>query len=145
MPPKKGKPYKYTPEVAERIAEGIRLGMTYEHAAWRAGISYASFNRWRDDIDEFATLIKRAEGEAVAKWMAVIEHAALKDKNWTAAAWKLERRYAEAYGRRLTEHSGRGGGAIKQEVTHAYEALRPGEAEALADVLSARDAEDDAA
>jgi CO dehydrogenase/acetyl-CoA synthase epsilon subunit len=40
---------------------------------------------------EFRERIKEAEGEATQRWLAIIEKAAV-DGNWTAAAWKLERR-----------------------------------------------------
>ena len=43
--------------------------------------------------------IKGAEGEAVVKWLQKIEKASTKD--WTAAAWKLERRYPKQFGKHL--------------------------------------------
>jgi hypothetical protein len=42
--------------------------------------------------------LAEAEGRAAIGWLALIEQAA-REGNWQAAAWKLERRYPETYGR----------------------------------------------
>jgi hypothetical protein len=42
--------------------------------------------------------VKDAEGEGVKTCLAIIRKAAL-DGQWTAAAWLLERRYPDMYGR----------------------------------------------
>jgi hypothetical protein len=47
----------------------------------------------------FHDAVKEAEGKATVGWLAKIEKAA-SEGNWTAAAWKLERRYPNDYGRR---------------------------------------------
>jgi len=81
-----------------------------------------------------AQLVQRigiAEGEAAQRWLAQIEQAAqgktvtdtdgnqvvLVPPCWQAAAWKLERRYPEAYGRRRVEHTGADGGPISLAMT----------------------------
>jgi cell wall assembly regulator SMI1 len=46
-----------------------------------------------------------AEGQAVIRWLEQIEHAAMQG-NWQAAAWKLERRYPDQYGRHVIQHDG---------------------------------------
>lgn len=92
---------KLGPEVKQRVLEAIRLGATYELACQYAGIHRASLHRYRKDAT-FATEVEKAEGQAVVGWLARIEQAA-RDGEWTAAAWKLERRYPEVYGRRRLE------------------------------------------
>jgi hypothetical protein len=47
---------------------------------------------------EFLQAIKDSEGEGAETCLAVIRKAAL-DGIWTAAAWLLERRYPDLYGR----------------------------------------------
>ena len=42
----------------------------------------------------------------------MIEQAA-KDGTWQAAAWKLERRYPQEYGKTVQEHQGKDGGPIQ--------------------------------
>ncbi len=63
-----------------------------------AGISFQTFNEWRKAKHEFSDQIESAEGSAAVGWLAKIEKAA-NDGNWTAAAWKAERRYPQYFGR----------------------------------------------
>ncbi len=93
---------KYTPEVVQRVVQAIELGATYELAAGFAGISYDTFNEWRKGKTEFSEAIKAAEGRASVKWLAKIEQAA-SDGTWQAAAWKLERRYPNEYGKTVQD------------------------------------------
>lgn len=108
------RPTKRTKATQERIVKAIRLGATYELAARYGGITYETFNEWRKDSAEFSEAIEKAEGDAATRWLELIETSA-SEGNWQAAAWKLERRYPESYGRREVtkhEHSGPNGGAI---------------------------------
>lgn len=99
---------KYTPDVVKRLTDAIRLGATYELACGYAGISFETFNEWRKAKPEFSEAVKEAEGGAAVGWLARIEQAA-KDGTWQAAAWKLERRYPQDYGRTVQEHVGKDG------------------------------------
>ncbi len=104
------RPTKLTLETTEKLCEAIRLGSTYELACNFAGISYDVFNLWRNlgrdaksgKYFEFFNIIKKAEGDATNKWLGHIEDAA-QDGNWQAAAWKLERRYPDSYGKRIKQ------------------------------------------
>jgi hypothetical protein len=103
-----GRPTKLTPETQEKICHAIRLGAIYEHACNYAGVTYSSFRNWMIKGEaaksgkflDFFEAIKKAEGTASSKWLGMIEEAA-EDGNWQAAAWKLERRYPDAYGKRM--------------------------------------------
>jgi transposase len=131
-----GRPTKLTPETQARVCDALRLGATYELAAQYGGIAYNTFNEWRkrgeSELDrmakarkntdarpsecpfvEFYEATKDAESTAAIGWLAKIEKAA-SDGAWQAAAWKLERRYPNDYGRTVvqTEHSGPGGSSI---------------------------------
>lgn len=90
---------KLTPERQARLCQAIELGATYVHACNYAGISYETFRRWQRENPAFHDAIKMAEGKATVGWLSQIEKAA-SEGNWTAAAWKLERRYPNDYGRR---------------------------------------------
>lgn len=108
---------KYTSDVIKRLVEAIELGATYELACHYAGISFQTFNEWQKTKPEFLETIKAAEGLAIVGWLYKIEQAA-KDGNWQAAAWKLERRYPDLYGRPgILKHevSGPNGGSIPVE------------------------------
>jgi transposase len=91
----------------DRLVNALLIGATYELAAQYAGISHDTFSRWRKKAATAkpgtpeAVLRERlseAEARAAIGWLAKIEQAA-SDGNWQAAAWKLERRYPETYGR----------------------------------------------
>lgn len=97
-----GRRSKYTPETVEKITQAIRLGATYELAASYAGISHTTFFEWMNTKPEFVEQVKAAEGAGAMQWLAKIEKAAT-EGNWQAAAWKLERRYPERYGRTVVD------------------------------------------
>jgi hypothetical protein len=90
---------KLTPERQAKVCQAIELGATYLHACNYAGISYETFRRWMRENVAFHDAVKESEGKATVGWLSKIEKAA-SEGNWTAAAWKLERRYPNDYGRR---------------------------------------------
>lgn len=102
---KAGRPTKLTPARQQRICDAIRLGATHLLAAQASGIDERTFYRWMDEKSQFCQAVKAAEGEAALVWLEKIE-AAASDGNWQAAAWKLERRYPQMYGKTVQEHSG---------------------------------------
>ena len=100
-----GRRTKLTPDVQKRVVEAIRAGNYKEVAARYAGIGESTFYEWlkrgashRVGYVEFAEAVKNAEAEAEVRDVALIEKAAM--ENWTAAAWRLERRYPDRWGRR---------------------------------------------
>jgi hypothetical protein len=110
-----GRPSKYTPERVKKILDAVALGATFRLACLYAGIDENTFARWRERYGDFGDAVKEAEGRGAIGWLAKIERAA-NDDNWQAAAWKLERRYPQEYGRKVTEVQGHNGGAIIFEV-----------------------------
>lgn len=118
----RGRKTKLTPETTDRLLQAIRMGSTYEIACHYAGITYQTFLNWKakaaNGTDSLAVElfegITRAEGEAAVKWLAIIEKHAAENPAW--AAWKLERRYPQMYGRNVTEISGANGGPIQTEI-----------------------------
>jgi hypothetical protein len=141
-----GRRTKYTPETVEKITQAIRLGATYRLACDYAGISEETFAQWRNTKPEFSEAVKAAEGEGAIKWLALIDRAAngITDKDgnlvqapsWQAAAWKLERRYPQMYGRQAIEISGPDGGAI---VIKGYTNVTPDDWETPAERPDDRD------
>lgn len=110
------RPTKYAPDVVERICEAIRLGATYDLAAGYGGVSYETFRQWREEKPAFLAAVKDAEAEGAIRWLRKIEAAA--DEQWQAAAWKLERRYPQDYGRTVIDqnHAGKDGGPLRIQV-----------------------------
>jgi|SRR5579871_6362431 len=92
------RPTKYRPDVVKRITDAIAVGATYEHAAQHGQISYDTFNEWRQSKPEFAEAVSDADARFVVGQLAKIERAG-NEGAWRAAAWKLERRFPQAYGR----------------------------------------------
>jgi hypothetical protein len=92
----------------EKLVQAVMIGASYELAAKFAGISYKTFERWRQQAEHaragtpLATLrdrLREAEGLAAIGWLAKIEKAA-SEGDWRAAAFKLERRYPDDWGRK---------------------------------------------
>lgn len=107
--------YRFKPDNRKRLISAISKGATYILACNYAGISYNTFLSWMrkgeqqleneeegNEYLKFYCEVKKAEGIAVTSWLTLIEQAA-KNGNWQAAAWKLERRYPNEYGRYTPE------------------------------------------
>lgn len=91
-----------TDQKIEKLLNGLRLGMTRRAACASSAIALRTFYRMlENDADgTFGSLIEKAEGEAEATYTALVAQAAMVPKNWTAAAWWLERRRNQDYARR---------------------------------------------
>ncbi len=103
-----GRPSKLTPELRERICEYIRAGNYLSTACEACGISRQTYLNWMErgekarggEFLDFFDAVKKAEKEAEIRNVAIINKAA--GKNWQAAAWWLERRHPEKYGKKDT-------------------------------------------
>lgn len=109
---KGGRPPKFNPEVAARVCEAVRAGVPRKDAAAYAGINDSTLYRWTERgrkskkgaFWEFCQQVKKAESDAVVRNVAVIQKAA--EREWQAAAWWLERRRPDDFGRKeKREHS----------------------------------------
>jgi hypothetical protein len=89
---------KRTPERLKRLTDAIALGTTRTLACAYAGINIDTLEIWEKRYPEVKTMMLEAEARAVVGWLAKVERAA-NEGTWQAAAWKLERRYPEQYGR----------------------------------------------
>jgi hypothetical protein len=125
---------KLTPDVQRRICDAIGIGATYDLAAKYGGVAYETFRRWRESNRAFCAAIESAEARAAVGWLAKIEQAA-SDGTWQAAAWKLERRYPQLYGRTVQQVEATVTATLDATVT-AREAVRAHLTEADIDRLS---------
>lgn len=101
---------KLTKELSREICGYIAQGLTKKTAIDACGIAESSFYTWlqkgeKDLADgrktiyaEFLKSIKKAETKDKLSRLKVIRDAA-NDGTWQAAAWELERRYRDEYGR----------------------------------------------
>lgn len=126
------KPKQLTPEIEESFLKAVRLGAPIKDACGCAGISETLYYGWMQEAEEgktarakrfaeFRDNIKKVEGEATTRWLALVEKAALAG-TWQAAAWKLERRRGMTL-KVQQEISGPEGEPIKHEITDAKERL----------------------
>jgi hypothetical protein len=109
-----GRPTDCTPELAQRLAAAIRLGLPYERACEAVGIHYATMRRWIQRAEaedarladnpkarpraseqvfcDFRDTVSRAEAAGELENAARVFEAG-KGGDWRAAAWILERRH----------------------------------------------------
>lgn len=112
------RPTKLTPETQARIIQALEAGNYFETACGYAGVSattgYNWMNKGRESTSgiyfEFLNAVEKASSNAEARNVALIQQAA-KD-TWQAAAWWLERRAPDRWGRQRQEITGANGGDI---------------------------------
>ena len=111
---KTGRPHQCTPELIQKVQALIRNGNYIETACGVVGISKVTMHNWfkRGNAGEkpfvdFLNAVNKASFEAEALDLAIISQAAAgndaagRAPQWTAAAWKLERRNNVRWGRKF--------------------------------------------
>lgn len=100
-------PRSISPEHQEAIFQAVREGVPPDAAAGVLGISKRTLYRWlefgkREDAEEPYASFAEGVDQALATWetrdISLIGKAA--ETQWQAAAWRLERRLVQKYGRR---------------------------------------------
>ncbi|MBB77351.1 MAG: hypothetical protein CMJ75_22835 [Planctomycetaceae bacterium] len=107
---KGGRPCKLTRRVQDRIVKALSVGCTQGIACKAAGIGARTYHRWitrgEEDIEAgnsssdfavFSRAVQRAEALFFERCAATISEASL--DSWQAAAWMLERRLRDDYGK----------------------------------------------
>lgn len=82
------------------VIQALENGCTRRAAAGAAGIHHATLYRWMEDAT-FRDAVEKAEHVAEARATSLVIKAAYEGQ-WTAAAWWLERRRPDDYGKRLS-------------------------------------------
>lgn len=95
-----GRPTKYNKQRHKKICEYVARGLSREKAARLAGIGTETLYDWMRHKPDFSEDIKKSDVEWELKALENIDQAA-DDGYWQAAAWKLERKFPDEYGRRL--------------------------------------------
>ena len=118
-----GRKTKLTPEVQDLICQAIRAGNYARVAAAYAGITEATYYNWLKRGEtaksglyfDFFEAVKKAEADAQTRNVAIIQQAA--KKTWQAAAWWLERKFPNDWGKQVQEqaHTGEIVVRIKRE------------------------------
>lgn len=100
------RPSNLTPEIQKRILTAISTGNTRTTAAAYAGIGLSTLMLWLSkgrcqksgQYVELLEAIEKAEADAITTSVALIRQAGR--ESWQAAAWWLERRYPDEWGRK---------------------------------------------
>jgi hypothetical protein len=108
-------------EICNKIIKAIELGSYVETAAAFAGISKQTFYNWLKKGARSKTGLEATLVDAVQKAMASSElrdlsriEKAAESGIWQAAAWRLERKFPNRWGRKeRIEHSGPDGAPIQ--------------------------------
>lgn len=136
----RGRPSKLTPKIQEEILRVIKSGNYIETACAYVGINKSTFYEWlkrgareKDRVEknprakvrksekpyvDFSNAVEKALAQAEIRDVAIIGKAA--EENWQAAAWRLERKFPERWGRKekyALEHTGKDGGPIETSHT----------------------------
>lgn len=114
------------PEIMDEICKNIEAGLPKRLAV--AGLIdestlYDYINRGDEDIakgkttiySEFAKRVKESEKRFCLGKLQKIERAS--EETWTAAAWLLERRFPDEFGRNRLEITGKDGEPVQTEST----------------------------
>ena len=105
QPPQLGRPTDCTPETIKAITDLIRVGNYASVAARSVGISESTYYDWLNrgrrgekPFSDFSEAIKKAEADGETYRVSRIIQASA--EQWQAAAWWLERKMPERWGRR---------------------------------------------
>lgn len=101
-----GRPTKLNANVQRLIVSAIAKGNTREVAAAAAGIGRTTLFTWlaagekakSGQYRDFLDALKKAEAGAVVGMVGIVRNAAA--NSWQAAAWWLERRHPDEWGRK---------------------------------------------
>lgn len=103
---KRGRPCLLSFGREKKLFRGIQNGLPLKHAAQLAGLSYDTVNRWKIRGEDekspvqfcnFCNALKRAQAVSMNRLVGSVRKAGRKD--WRAAAWLLERRHSEEFGK----------------------------------------------
>lgn len=126
---KKGRPTSLTPALQSKVISAIKAGAYVETAAAFAGISKDTFYAWLrkgakespgQPYREFSDAVEEAQVFSELNDLRVIDQAAAKGQ-WQAAAWRLERKFPQRWGRRQEVDLGE---STKESFTLWLKALR---------------------
>jgi hypothetical protein len=99
-----------TKDVADDLRDKILRGLTDEQACELVGIGYGTFANWVIKYPLFKEFIRRVKAQVEFDALEYIKDA-MSGGTWSAAAWFLERKYPQRYGKR---------DVLKQQIYHVH-------------------------
>lgn len=129
-----GRPTKLSKKIQDNLVGALQRGNYITVACAFVGIHKDTFYEWlrrgeragtRDaKFSDFSDAVKKAQAQAEVRDLAAIDEAAKHPSSWQAAAWKLERKYPDRWGRKERhEVVGKDGAAVKLDVEVTF--VRP--------------------
>ena len=107
-----GRKTTLTPLIHKRIVEAVAVGVPIKMAAEGAGVGERSVYNWIEKAEKgnkkyvrFWQELQKAKANQVKWCLEKITHEADKG-TWQAAAWILERKYPQEFGRLIHDHQG---------------------------------------
>ena len=103
-----GRPNKLNKVLIEEICDLIAEGYPFAEAARMRRISESSFFSWmamgrKENAEpiykELVAKVEEASEFSESELIQAMRSSAIRDRNWRSAAWMLERRFPEKYGR----------------------------------------------
>ena len=101
-----GRPSKLTPELQAEIINLLKMGNYIETVCGVVGLNTSTFYDWmkkgknatnpRNKHRKFQEAVEQAQAWSIVRDVALITKAS--EKDWRAAAWKLEHMYPDAFG-----------------------------------------------
>ena len=100
---------KCTPELIRQAVKLKKGGANNQDIAKAVGIAESTFYKWTntpksDRQEELSEALKKAEADYKNALQGIIAKAA-QERDWKAAAWLLERKYPDEYGRKFISAS----------------------------------------
>ena len=91
---------KLTERTKNDIVKALKAGNSRKDSAIFAGVAESTFYNWMDRgrVGEPLYAVEKAEAHSVVRNVAIIQRAA--EETWQAAAWWLERKRPDDWGRR---------------------------------------------
>ncbi len=99
-----------TKDVADDLRDKILRGLTEEQACELAGVNYGTYTQWLVRYPLFKEFIRRVKAQVEYDALEYIRDA-MSGGTWSAAAWFLERKYPQRYGKR---------DVLKQQIYHVH-------------------------
>ncbi len=99
-----------TKDVADDLRNKILRGLTEEQACEMVGVAYPTYTKWLTRYPLFKEFIRRVKAQVEHDALAYIQEA-MTGGTWSAAAWFLERKFPQRYGKR---------DVLKQQIYHVH-------------------------
>jgi len=100
---KRGRPPVLDEIKRREILAILSVGCSRTTAANYVGCSVSTIQNTAERDPKFAEELRRAESRAEITFLQAIQKAARDERHWRAAAWVLERKCPEQYGRRKAD------------------------------------------